>query len=964
MRSLPRPGGRLPLLVTAAFAVGALTAVAFAAGAPTQAAAAAAQGSDEAVSPAFQSLSACAQESGQLLALFLLDESGSLQRTDPEAARVTAAGAALRNLAPLADRGVDVEVALTGFATDFQRHGDWSPLDADGVPELQRAAGEFADRDSGLDTDFFAALDGAWAELARRSADVRAEGEPTPCKLLLLFTDGDYDVEERDSAAQREHGLEKYYAPDLPLDVPGNAAEVESLGRELLCGSGGVVDEMRDAGVVTTTVALETEISPEDRDFLRAVSAAPSNGARCGADADPALGAYVPASDLSQLLLGFDRVSAEIRGGALAAPEEPLVVCGADPCPQGRYTFELDESLAEFHLLLHTGAEGVEARMRAPDGTETTVGPGTDALDALAGVEMTPGTLSPLDVVVDGRLPGGGDDWVGTWSVTFVDPSGANAGAPASARLYLFGALRPRLVDTPTFRRGEQAQFAFHVTDGAGSPAGARVRERTEVGAAVTDPVTGRTQELDVGGPDDAGRYVGTYAVPSELSASAVNLTLTVNATSPSGLALQPSIDTTPVPVAPPVSYPRVTPPVLNLTSLTDGRPATGTVTVTGGESSGGCVWFPGVETTAMPRLADGLAASFGNGATSQADCVRVEAGQRESVTVEIDVGETASGQVRGTLQTRLASDADPTVLEAAVPFAFDMFRPVNQLARMGLFLGILVPGLLLPFLVLWALNWLGARFEPPGVLRHAGVPVRLRGDGAVQRLDGDPGGQLRLRAEDFRNLAAPLRRQRRFAAAGLTFRPRVPWWPFKAPYGTVTAPGSRTATALGAHAGGSGGVARVRRGTVAKVPFSLARQWVFVLDGWSEGDHDDPDVTGRLHVFVPEGTFGAQATALEDGINRTLPGVATALARRAEALQPRPATPGEGDLPSPPVDSGPEIWIPPAGASPRPWADDGDRATAQSQPWPTPPETAAQEPESTSDSTSDSDLWRPPPRR
>jgi hypothetical protein len=222
---------------------------------------------------AFERLATCSRDTGRLQVLLLMDESGSLQWTDADDRRVIAAQTAVLSLAALGDdEGVTVEVALSSFAVDFSLVTGWSQLDSDSAEGLLADVRTFQDRNLGLDTDYHNAFTGVRDELSRRAAET-GDGS-RPCQLLLLFTDGDYDVEprERGAGGQRGQNITKVYAPDLPLDQPGNPALVEERGRELLCEGGGLLDELRESDIVTVTLALEEDIDPEASTFLRAVT--------------------------------------------------------------------------------------------------------------------------------------------------------------------------------------------------------------------------------------------------------------------------------------------------------------------------------------------------------------------------------------------------------------------------------------------------------------------------------------------------------------------------------------------------------------------------------------------------------------------------------------------------------------------------------------------------------------------
>lgn len=911
---------------------------------------------------AFERLATCARDQGRLLVLLLIDESGSLPRTDPEAQRVAAAQSAVRSLARLGDHDdVSVEIAVSGFSVGFNMENPWTTTDSSSVGSLLQSIESFRDRDSGLDTDFGAAFTGAEQELNRHAAETSETGV-RPCKLLLLFTDGDYDIELRDSDARRAEGLEKTYAPGVRLDQPGNPERVEQLGRDYLCDGDGLVDQMRSEDIVLVTIALEQEISSEDRTFLRAVSTGASDATRCGEVQGEGLGAYIPATNLRDLLAGFNRAANLIRGATEGTDTGDLPVCPRERCAEGRREFELSPAYEEFHLLANSGAREVVVELTSPETNDVLVlTSGQNASTTLGSVPLEIVWLSPVDVAIDGSLPPDESAWVGTWTLTFVDPTGQNAGAIASAQLFLFGGLSPQLLEEPVLRMGQEGNIDVRIVDSVGTPrTPTDFVQEARVGVTVTDPVSGREQELEVGGPDGEGRYRATWPVPTDISAATVNVTATLDVVAATGVALQPRLQTYAIPVLPPATFPHVGPSTVHLSGVS-GRSgeAVGTLTVTGGEESAGCVWFEGVSFQRVPRRAQDLTASFDPTAGSQVDCLTVGPGEVREVDVRVDVGRVASGAVEGRLEARLASDANPDVLSAELPFSFDMHRPVDQARRIGLFLAFLIPGLLLPFVVLWILNWWGARFEPVGRLRTASIPVHITSDGRLWRVRDGVDEPLRIDPSDFGNAPGPQHPAREVSTADLELSPKVPLIPFRAPYGVAEAPGR--------NACGSAGFTRDTP-TAAKVPFNLARQWVFLLGSATASEDTDPDVHGHLRVFLPEGPMRHQVEPLVDELTRTVPAEAQRLAALVEEREPEPTesevtppTDGDGTEPGwgpppprgrssgPPASTGVPSSPSPSSTAPAPPATDRPANTPQ----PKAPEPPPQEETG----------WRPPPR-
>lgn len=932
-------------------------------------AATSAQDGDLGGSEALERLANCARDRDQLTVMVLMDESGSLPRTDPDAQRVAAAQLGLRTLVRLGqDLDVQVVVSIAGFAVDFEMVRPWTELDDSSMAVLLQDLDSFRDRTTGLDTDFAAAFVGARDEFARHAATTQNE----TCELLLLFTDGDYDIEERDTNhtdERRREGLEKPYAPGLRLDQPGVAAEVEALGRELLCSPDGVLDELRGDDVVVITVALEDEISVADRAFLQAISAGQSDGTTCGSRIGDQFGAYLPANDLTELIWAFGSIANEVGGGTRKPEREQFPVCPQERCAAGTLPFELSPAYEQFQLLANSGAPEVILELSSPEiDAPLVLRSGEIGTYQLGSVTLDVVWLSPVDVAIDGSLPAGEEGWHGTWEMTFIDPTGLLAGAVASAQLYLFGGLTPELVEDPGFRMGDEAAIEIRIVDSVGAPrTPAGFVEEARVTAEIADPVSGRVQELEVEGDPASGRYFATWAVPSSIEASSVNLALRLDVIARTGVALQPRIRTYPLPLLPPVDYPHVRLADERLQAIT-GREgvATGTVLVTGGDASSGCVWIESSMIARLPRNASDVETGLDPDASTQPDCIEVAPSETREIALTVHVGQVASGSAEGRLVARLRSDASPEVLTAELPFDFDMHRPVDEGLRILLMTVLLLVGFLLPMVVLWVLNWWGARFESLAQLRTAAVPVRISPEGRLARIDGGQERPLRFEAADFEYTGGPDAPTREAVVDGVRLQPKVPLFPLRPAFGLAEEDGIPVV--------GSEGLATDGQRLRGKVPFSLARQWLFKLSEATPSEGGQPEIRGTLRTFLPEGPMERQIGDLIDVLASTVPSAAQTLARQALLQRSTPADTAAAapDSRVDAADSEGDAWTPPGPGAKRPASperpqdnssrDAGSHDTRRGTDRPNRGSTSSHSPEREIPE-GDRDGWQPPPR-
>ena len=827
----------------------------------------------DATSTTLEEMATCLRSRERLLLVLLVDESGSLRTTDPQNERVTAARVALRSFASLASTRVAghlprIDVLVAGFSSSFTAIAPWGALDEERLAGVEASVEGFASLNSGLDTDFPTAFIGARRELAARSAALSEGGAAEPCKAVLLFTDGRYDIEAGDTPARREAGTEKQYAPGVSLLDPANGPVVEAAGRDLLCRTdgSGLTDRLRDDGAIIVTVALAAQIDAADQDFLRALSTGHSGDVTCGANADAKTGAYLAATDLSELAPAFSRVATSIAG-ATEAPGSPVVeTCQGSECERGRRSFDLDPILRKFSVLADTRTPGVTIEVRAPHTADPLViVSGADGEQAIAGAELRWSWVTETTVELNADLPGGRDSWVGHWSVTFVDPDARSSTERPRADVFLYGSWTPELAGDAHLLRGEEAELVIVVVDADGGavPAEALARSEARVEATLADPTAGTEETVPLSGPDAQGRFHATYSAGADLQASTLELDIRLAARTEPGVELAPSTARYRLAVDVPDLYPHVRTSELRLTSVRGTGEARGTIELVGGRDRAGCVWFESPEFDSFPSEAISFSSEISPKAT-KSDCMQIVAGESRLIDVGIRPRASSEGSVRGTLTINVSARGERDSLPVTVPFSFDAAPPINEARRLGLFVAILLAGVLAPLAALMLVNRLLARFEPACRVVAARVPVSAertvyrvlreyskRGDSASAGPTDDAGilGGLALDPSVFTPIGRGARRSREITYGDLRLRARASHNPFREPFGTVAC--DRPCAA--------GGPNRTSADTPSHVPLALPGSWVFILrDG--EGDA----AAGDARDGAPVDDTGASSEAAD----------------------------------------------------------------------------------------------------
>lgn len=844
---------------------------------------------------AFDRVAACFNERRHLAVLALVDESTSLRGTDPEARRVPALVGMLRTLARYGKtteggQAGTVEIQLAGFGTAFSP-GRWTTLTEATIGELESQAREFAGRNARNDTDFAAALLGAQETLVAKDADVTAAGRRQPCRLVLLFTDGVYEL---GTTGKRP------YAPDVAASSLG---AITDRGRHFLCDPGQLADQLRAAGSVIVAIGLVPDRpgrnGPPDQTFLQSVAERTAPGRTCG-ESTATPGKYVAASGLNQLLAAFDAAIANALGGTSAPGDPNVPVCSASGSTDSRCerTFALDASLREFHMLLNLAAPGIEVELRSPSGDQVRLRAGQRSTFTLGGAPLTTSPLAELDLVVDGLLPGTSTDWVGTWTVRFIDTTGQNLGAVARSQITVFGGLDPVTRPAPPeFQVGEQTDFDIRIVDAAGSPrTPADFVRSVTVTAVLIDP-EGRQTDVSVGPVRPDGTYAAHYRVPDDTSASYSDLRLTLAVVTNSGLRLQPKSTTYRVPVKQPSAYPTINPLELVLTPIINEGQATGSITVTGGRGGRGCARFEQAEFSSTPANSGRMSTRYTPAANES--CVRVDPNQRVTVEVAVRPEHVRTGLADGRIAVLLTTDNEKsrTVL---IPVRFQSQHPVDVQTRATYFAVIVVAGVLLPLLLLWLMSWLTARFVAPRELRRAECQVVVTPAGVTAAQNSRPVGTV-IGKQSFVAMPenVPPGRARRFACGILSFRRRIPLLPWTLPYAEV-----RTGNRLVLSSTGLGR----RDMSAARVGFELNNTWVFAVEQNLAGAGEAMRVLGSLFLFVSDFDIAEKAARLLGDVEHQLPARVEAAAERIQDI-PQPNDEPAPD--EPPTDS--DVYVPPS---------------------------------------------------
>lgn len=802
----------------------------------------------------------CLAGGGKGSIVLLVDQSGSLADTDPDSARVKAGNFLVQQLGDFAkSSGYDVDVRVAGFAADYETPGDWVTLGGDSTPTLQKQISTVGSDLKSHDTDYWTALESARQDIADHGSS---------CSAIFWFSDGEYDIDPRESSASRsEFGESKPYAPSASLRDEKGASEAVAAGQKDICRAAGVADQLRGSGITVVGIGLTS--GKADFSFMKSVTTGGGGTTKgvekCG-DSDSPQGAFYSVDDIDSLFMAFDELSTP--GDTVRS--EDLDVCQGKECAKGEMKIVLDSSLDSVHVVATSEVEGVTAYVVPPGAKKSVRFPSGSGSKPVESGGMRTTWLSSKTVAIDMKAEDI-DSWDGTWRIGFFDPDSSSSDKKITMNVHLSSPLTLQWKDASDaqLRQGQKVDDAelqlVDRTDGhAVDPGSLKSTIRGDV--TIKDAGGERHRLLSV---DDA-KQLGTpqhVTIPADVALGAAELdtSLVLTTAAPEGSGekgteLDPSRSSAGTEVLAPQNFPNVG------SGIDFGRLEKTTTASAGLQVTGpGCVWVDpkGTRLTGVPAEAGTTRVS--SDADSADDCISVDKGKTGNLPVTLTAEDHANGAVQGGITVMLAPADDPDAAQpVTVPVRADMRRPLDVGTTWTVFVIALVIGIGIPLAALYAVRWWASRI-PRGtlVLGSTRAVVPPAGESAELSLD---------RADlTMTSLARP---QRSVTVAGRTLRARMGVLPTEVPWVELE--------------GGDPAISGASPGTTAKgrarLPLGTRNTWVAVAD------QGTPHAVTLL-VLLGSEDQSALDKVLDDARQRLGDRVRT-LAPSAGGAEPTPDTP------------------------------------------------------------------------
>ena len=822
------------------------------------------------------------QKTGDLLLLF--DESSSLQQTDPQAARVQAARYLLQTLGKYADRvGANLEVASAGFSDTYSPEHDWMKLTGSTVDQVSSELSSIAGKNTGIDTDYWLALDGARQELATRGPGPNGGQR---CQAIAWFSDGKIDFTPRATS--------KPYADGVNLDSPTGIDDTTKRAVDSICRPGGLADQLRSSGIIMLGIGLGANKTPSDFDVMSAISTAHGlNGMPCGKITDPVPGDFYPVSNIDDMLFGFDALNPD-PGTTQQGP-----VCQLQVCPEARHNFVLDRSIKSVNILGSGGVAGVVPYLISPSGKtlELPKKDGRNTAD-IDGVPVTYEWQSESAQTISLQNTGG-PQWAGQWAIVYVDTTGQHPDAVSKVSIHITTDIFPALTgaDKVSWRSGQVLKgLTFGLVDGQGKPmqptdlAGTATMSAALVpDGAAPIPLLQSIAKADIAKPVDADL---TKVNPGHAVLRMSLVITTAPATDPSGAQIAPGTQLSPQDVDVPVQIlPKLGLPTpgerIDFGTVQAAKGATASLNITGP----GCAWMADTDVAKVLAAPDGIGTPrITSSANSAQSCVKVQAGQTAQLSVTLRTDHDGHGGLNGTVPVHVAALDNPSDAQVVeVPFVASLIKPLNTPNVVLAFIAALLLGPGIPLALLYASKWWVSKIPDTPMLAER-IPVEVNNDVVLR--DGEPFAMADT--DLIQPVPGMAGGTRKLSVQGVTLTATMGRSPFGAGYVTVDADGLVSV--------GSELPATDSSGLRAVLPLAVHNKWVVLHD-----PHGPANVAEVL-LLVSGRTDTAARERLYEDLARRLPELLNGLRLRAVQAGLAAANDEPGQGVSPFGDTGPGV--------------------------------------------------------
>ncbi len=661
---------------------------------------------------AIEQISTCINSEGKdtLNVVYLVDESGSLERTDPNGLRVGGIQASLEQFRNVSvDRPYfTVNRSIMTFGDSVKIQKSWDVLTESRLnDDLNWIKKTVPTLTNGKATDWRLALNSAYTEFEKKLSN-------TSCNVMVWFTDGAINVAE---SVATQKAMQEICGVD-PVSGAGSGSSIINKFRTANINIQGVLlkneEYLNDPGKYGFTQADAdsdragmTFFSPileysgeVDNSYFGGKG---SHGLNCGSDTGAA-GVVQTIGD------PLDIIWFPVPFNCLATNGRIL------PVKNGKVS--IDPGMTRFKVT--TPTQGFS--LKNASGAEIANGQGAVKGD----VETQPLGQSQSIISVTGQITDSGVTAPGVWSFNTSQPDRAVFCGYLDLQIEIKG---------KTCYQNEACDFNGRISRN-GRPVDFTIFPSTpKLSYSALKPDGGESGRNSLTLNTTDGSYSGSYATNGVTDSAGVSkLKINLNVTTKSGYEFSISAIKD-FAVVPPGLYPEVTPNPILKASFQQGivgkkGEALADVVLTGPSRTGGEICFGAlqVRTDPLPKRIPDYTSSLGGKDLSSNPCITLKAGEKLPVQLSIKNGQSAKGTVSGFINVTLKSDGQPNI-SSKVDVEFDTDEKIDRARFLITFFLIMLLGFGIPLALFYLVNALGARIQL-STLSMATVPMILSASG------------------------------------------------------------------------------------------------------------------------------------------------------------------------------------------------------------------------------------------
>jgi hypothetical protein len=650
---------------------------------------------------AFDDLTRCINSTKKLDIYYLIDESGSLKSTDPGDTRAEILASSLRTLGAFKD--VSITYSYGFFGEKFDNSQPWTSVDANSVDRAADSlAREVRERKNSSFTNWLVGIEGAARELQAQSNKTQA------CQALIWLTDGGLWIGQDGNRKTIDQGK-----VDDAADMLCNTV-FETLRKRQVSVFGVLLKNEAALKRLQETDRVEYEETLSGMAWMRPLLEgtgavepglpAPSNCGTVPIPANQAAGALLIAQDPVALALQFLILTSTTEGGTSIDFDPNNIVI-----EKGVRKFRILSTSRSWELLSPTGA------------VYSSSSPGVEVVSQ-NGVNQISVTAPVLEL--------------GIWKFTFEKAARSNN------RLILFSGLELSLSES-TLVGGTDGKISGRVVVSPELVANsAPVKLSDYLGEPnfkiFEIPASGEQIRIPGARIQDSGSFsVAFYPTTSK---GVIELRVTLNLSTKSGIKLAPISLSSKLDVKLPEEFPSIGSPIVLSTLEGPNGNASGEIVIEGPVRGSGAACFS-MDSGYGIQIVQDKVSRAGNYSWTLKDlpadgCVKVSQGGTERITISVTNAKSADSEVIADLPVRFISDSKPgqdLKVSRSIEFESTVIRIGEGFLQILLFL----IGILLPLGLIYLMYWFTSKLAfGPGMQRHT-FPILIDSTKGILNRDG-----------------------------------------------------------------------------------------------------------------------------------------------------------------------------------------------------------------------------------